>query len=530
MPIRMVDDPDDQSSSNDSGGGGGRSNFPGGGGGGGLFALLPLLLGLFRSKLGIVAIIGIAAFFFFFNKGGCSLGGGGGITDAISQFTKGGILDPNQFKKADIYEPLTEEPGKNALPEAVSLLKFAPERLNQGQQGSCVAWSSAYGARTIVEATSTGENPDAIKFSPSFLYNQIGLDGCQGSYIIKAMEFMQKYGALPLSEFEYTDQDCQRQPNNQQMQEANNYRIRSFTRLTDGDNVDKLNITAIKEHLAKDAPVVIGMMVGGTFMQDMMGQEIWHPTDEDFNQQGFGGHAMCIIGYDDRKEGGAFQVMNSWGKDWGQNGVAWIRYGDFKQFVREAYGMDPMPKKGDAANKAMECSIGLFNNAAKNYIPLNFKGSNVFENNTTIAKGTKFKIEIKNSVECYLYLFGAETDGSSYVLFPYIAPGETNSKFSPYCGITGYRLLPRGKILMADSIGNKDYFAVVVSKQPLDYVKLNAAISQGNGSYDDKVNNALQQMNSKTVRFSNTNEGTMYFKADVGDEGVVGCVVEINKE
>lgn len=528
MPIRMVDDPNDQQQNvpdNDDHGGGRGPNFPGGGGG--LFSLLPLLLGLFRSKLGIVVIIGIALFFFLGRGGGCNMGG---IGNAISQFTKGGILDPNEFKKADIYEPLAEDDGKNPLPEAVSLLKFAPERLNQGQQGSCVAWSSAYAARTIIETTSTGKEPNTTAFSPSFLYNNIGLEGCQGSYIIRAMEFMQQRGALPLSEFAYTDQDCSRMPNNQQMQEASNYRVRSFTRLTDGDNISNLNIRAIKEHLAKDAPVVIGMMVGGTFMQDMMGQEVWHPTSEDRSQMGFGGHAMCVIGYDDRKDGGAFQIMNSWGPEWGVNGIGWVRYNDFKYFVREAYGIDPMPKKGAAANRAMECSVGLYNNEQKQYIPLSFKGSNVFENSIPIQKGTKFKIEIKNSVECYLYLFGAETDGSSYVLFPYIKQGEMSSKFSPYCGITGYRLLPRGMSLMADSIGNKDYFAVVVSKQPLDYIKLNQSISQSTQrTYAGKLNEALKQINSQTVRYNNTKEGTMYFKADVGDDGVVGCVVEINK-
>ncbi len=98
----------------------------------------------------------------------------------------------------------------------------------------------------------------------------------------------------------------------------------------------------LKEHLAKDAPVVIGMMVGGSFMQGMMGKQMWAPTDEDRTQAGFGGHAMCVIGYDDRKQ--AFQIMNSWGPEWGENGIGWVRYADFKEFVREAYGVDPMPK------------------------------------------------------------------------------------------------------------------------------------------------------------------------------------------
>ena len=46
----------------------------------------------------------------------------------------------------------------------------------------------------------------------------------------------------------------------------------------------------------------------------------------------------------------------------------------------------------------------------------------------------------------YLYFRTWKDDGSSYVLFPYLKPGETVSKHSPYCGITGYRLFPKGTI------------------------------------------------------------------------------------
>ena len=99
-------------------------------------------------------------------------------------------------------------------------------------------------------------------------------------------------------------------------------------KLTNGESVKNIDLFAIRQHLAKDVPVVIGMMVGGSFMQDMMGQEVWHPTDDDYNMIGFGGHAMCVIGYDDRKEGGAFQILNSWGNQWGQNGVAFVRYNE----------------------------------------------------------------------------------------------------------------------------------------------------------------------------------------------------------
>jgi len=40
------------------------------------------------------------------------------------------------------------------------------------------------------------------------------------------------------------------------------------------------------------------------------------------------GHAMCIVGFDDTKFGGAFEIVNSWGDNWANSGFIWIRYDD----------------------------------------------------------------------------------------------------------------------------------------------------------------------------------------------------------
>lgn len=544
MPIRMEDDPQDQQDFDESktsgGGGGGR-----GGGGGGLMALLPLLLSLFKGggggkKILLLLVAGAAAYFFFFRNG--AGGGGGGVTDVVKNlFSQSGYnFNADTFKKASVYEGLADDNTKNPLPESISLLRFAPERRNQGQQGSCVAWSSAYAARTIVEAASTGQSGNNTAYSPAFVYNQIGLEGCQGAYIQNAMEFMTNKGVVAFNDFPYTDQDCSRQPNNAMMNEASQNRMHGFTRLTDGESPTGISIRAIKEHLAKDAPVVIGMMVGGSFMQPMLGKELWTPTDEDRSQMGFGGHAMCVIGYDDRRVAkyangesytGAFQIMNSWGPEWGNNGVAWVGYADFKEFVREAYGIDPMPKRGAAVNMALECAIGLVKNDDKQYIPLRLRSGNVFETVNTVAPGTKFKMEIKNSVECYTYIFGQETDGSSYTLFPYPSKEDaTKTSFSPYCGITGYRLFPRGKSLVPDNVGNKDVFAIVVTKQALDWYAVNNAISKSSGSrYADKVAAALNQNGIGNVRFATGTGGTINFREDGAAQNTVICLVEVNK-
>lgn len=528
MPIRMTDDPKDSNESeyNDNrGGGGGRPNFPGGGGG--LGALLPLLLGLFKGKgIFVLLLLAVGAYFFLGKGGGCNI-----AEVAQTLFSQSGYsFNPNEFNKASVYEGLEDDNNKNPLPEAVSLLRFAPTRGNQGQQGSCVAWSSAYSAQTILTAAATGADPNSIVFSPSYLYNQIRLDDCQGSYIQRAMEAMQRNGGVALREYPYTDQDCNNMPGSGDIQRGRQNVIHGFTRLTNG-NTQTINVRAIKEHLSKDAPVVIGMMVGNSFMQNMMGRELWQPEGMDASQVGMGGHAMTIIGYDDRKFGGAFEIMNSWGKEWGKDGVGWVRYGDFKTFAREAYGIDPLPKTANVAAIPLECTIGLVNNADKRYIPLKSTGKNTFQTVNPIAIGTRFKMEIKNSTECYIYIFGQEMDQKSFVLFPYLPEGQTVSKHSPYCGITGYRLFPKSQSLEADNLGTKDYIAIVASKTELNYNQLNAAISNSNQpTYADKVNEALQSILIPTVNFNSTSNGTIYFKAGANTNKAVAMIVAFDKK
>ena len=527
MPIRMEDDPTDQQEFDDSNTSGGRTT---GGGGGGLLAFLPLILSLFKGggggkKILLLLVAGAAAYFFFFRN---SSGGGGDIIKNL--FSQSGYsFSPEQFKKANVYEGLADDNTKNPLPESVSLLRFAPDRQNQGQQGSCVAWSCTYAARSIVEAASTGQSGNNTAYSPAYVYNQIGLEGCQGAYIQNAMELMTNKGVVAYNDFPYTDQDCSRQPNSALNNKAAQNKMHGFTRLTDGESTQGINVRAVKEHLAKDAPVVIGMMVGGSFMQSMMGKEMWAPTNEDRSQMGFGGHAMCVIGYDDRK--GAFQIMNSWGPEWGVNGVGWVRYADFKEFVREAYGIDPMPKRGAAVNVSFEAAIGLVKTDDKQYIPLKLKAGNIFETVGTVAPGTKFKMEIKNSTECYIYIFGQETDGSSYTLFPYPNKEDaTKTSFSPFCGITGYRLFPKGKNLVPDNVGNKDVFAIVVTKQALDWYAVNNAITKSTQEgYAAKVAGALQQNAVSGIRFATGSGGTINFRTDNTTQNAVLCVVEVNK-
>ncbi len=521
MPIRMKKDANQKRSSTRKPSTSMRSRGRSGGLGMNVISmLLPFLLKKPKLLI-IVAIVGVGAYFFLGK--GCS--SSSLPVDQISQlFSTGNSFNKEAYESIEIYEPLADNIN-NPLPERVSLLKYAPKRLNQGRQGSCVAWASAYAARTILESQRTGNDPNAVRFSPAFMYNQISIDKntCQGSYIKLAMDNMMGVGAVPFNDFKYDDRSCTKMPTPQLKAKAQAYKIKGFQRLTEEDmRFASKEMLAIKQNLAQGSPVIIGMMVGGTFMSKMSGREVWIPTESDYSQRGFGGHAMCIIGYDDYKEGGAFQIMNSWGEDWGKDGIAWVRYTDFKHFNVESYGLYPMGNANDKEESIFKGQFALELNNGKKSIDLVQKGTFYFETTKKVNASDKFKVEFTNNVECYTYIFGEETDGSSYVLFPY------TKKHSPYCGITGTRLFPRDYSMQADNKGDLDKIAVIVTKKPMNYVEMNEKITAMNGmNFEEKVANALADSRETNVRFS----GSKYisFASNSSSQKRIAFVIGIKK-
>ena len=163
--------------------------------GGGIGKLLvPLLVSLFKKnpKIGIALLILGGIFYWYSSKNTGSESGG--VTNIVQTLLSTGLnMDEKVYDKADVFEALADN-VKNPLPERVSLLEFAPSRKNQGQQGSCVGWASGYAARTILYAKQTGKNPNKVRFSPSYVYNQIALEDCQGAYMHNAMNLMLKKG------------------------------------------------------------------------------------------------------------------------------------------------------------------------------------------------------------------------------------------------------------------------------------------------------------------------------------------------
>ncbi len=85
--------------------------------------------------------------------------------------------------------------------------------------------------------------------------------------------------------------------------------------------------------------------------------------------------------------------------------------------------------------------------------------------------------------------------------------------------------------MQPDSIGTRDMMAVVVSKQPLDWYKLNQEISKNpNQDYGQRLNAALSSSLVRNVRFQSSSKGTMEFSVSGNENQVVASIIEIDKQ
>lgn len=212
---------------------------------------------------------------------------------------------------------------------------------NQGREGSCVGWAVGYAARTSYFSgsfTRTNGQPDYANIaSPEYIYNQIKVGSCAaGSYFVTnsrgtgALNLLQDQGVSTWQSMPYSDNGCDVQPTSAQRNEAAQFKIDRFERVTD------ISPASLKSFIAQDIPVIIGISVDMSFYN--LGSNVWRPSPNIHNNS-FGGHAITIMGYDDNRS--AYKIINSWGQRWGDNGYCWISYNELGNALFEAYVIYP---------------------------------------------------------------------------------------------------------------------------------------------------------------------------------------------
>lgn len=465
-------------------------------------------------------------------------------------FATGLDLSQEKYEEIPLSAPILTRSFTN-LPNSYSLKPYAPTPGNQGMQPSCVGWASGYGARTIAFAIKNNWKNDIIKinqntFSPSFVYNQIKANGdvnCKrGSYIADAMKLMNNSGILKKSEFEYSSTNCTAKPNTSSMYKAKSNKILTYERLARWDNPYNL-VGKVKKAIANKNPVVVGM-----FKYGKLGGygELWTPPTIPYG----GGHAMVVVGYDNNKYGGAFEIMNSWGTNFRNGGFFWVRYNDFKKYIKTAYvlieGSDALPNKIDNDTKVipkiknnisgtitLKLSDGtnmqptLSKNVHRNFniVKANKKIKTTYSIDKSYSTGTQFRIYLKSKQRGYVYLIGyGGYDKSINKLYPF-------NNFSPYFNYTNSEIaIPNEDYFIEfDNKAGQDILCVLYSKEKLD---INSILSSVKLSSLDFVTAMKKTLNYKMFKGQditfNTNEISFNATSSSLTSKVVPIFISIN--
>lgn len=216
---------------------------------------------------------------------------------------------------------------------------------NQRETGSCVAWATSYyGLSTIYNRKfniTTSEGKYAHAFDPWYTYSLVNQltkrnDECDnGLRVSDALKLLEEIGPKKML-FPPYNYYCNENWEVGKLEDM--YGYLSPYQLASSNYEDPKNYKTtelIKTEIDKYGfPVVVTLGNYSKSSLNSVGSDgIFRPVYQPRN----GGHAMTIVGYDDFKNGGSYRVVNSWGKEWGDDGYCWIKYSDFKKYGDGAY-------------------------------------------------------------------------------------------------------------------------------------------------------------------------------------------------
>lgn len=253
----------------------------------------------------------------------------------LSQFPMGYIRDPEDkrdYKFSSIATGLSE--GTLNFPLQVDHTPEMTPVKDQGQLGSCVSFAVS----AMKEYQENKEQEEELAkgkrgkskvydYSESWIYwNCKKIDPWpneEGTSIRYAMKVLQKIGVPTEKAWPYVDVGDIGEPKNWADLIARWALIDSYWRI---DNLEELKAALI------EGPVPIG--VPCFYEIFFVGSDGYVPYPANPNGI-YGGHAICAVGYDDKKQ--LVKFKNSWGTSWGDNGYGYLPYSYINDFLWDAW-------------------------------------------------------------------------------------------------------------------------------------------------------------------------------------------------
>ncbi|MFD2147867.1 C1 family peptidase [Mucilaginibacter antarcticus] len=399
-----------------------------------------------------------------------------------------------------------------------------------------MAWSGAYCGRTIIEAIKnnwTDRNYiTANAFSPAFLFRLLEPNDavCKGGANVEdAFSLMKNRGAIPFSALPV---QCVSNLTAEQLSLAANAKIKDFVRLFDIGAAENLKVQSVKKSIAEKNPVVIAIRVAPSFQT---ARNCWLPVETP--AANMGGHAMCVVGFDDNMYGGAFEIQNSWGQTWGNMGYIWIRYADFANFVKYAFEfVDPPIIAPNVTDLSGEIKLALAGNTE---MPANLLVSTrglkvvsanktaqpltIYKTNGAYTAGTNFRIYLSNDQPAYVYAISSDLSNEITRIFPY----EDGISAALSYKKNAVAIPDEDHFIQFDDKPGTDFLCVLYSKNELNINQLIKQVSTQTGTFNEKVFKAL---GDRLVAPADINFSTdkIAFKGISKGKEVIAMMVELD--
>ncbi len=443
----------------------------------------------------------------------------GTFKPSYAQYRTGCKLDKEKYATVPLAAPLMRGDYRK-MPSSVSLRKYAPIPKNQGAYGTCVGWSAAYAARTVLYAKQKNmTNPLLVTqnaFSPFFLYERakttLDINCQEGTSLVTGLKVMKDVGAIKFNDF---SDGCGKRVTSEHVTNAREFRVKDFRRLFESET-EPYKVKLVKKSISQKKPVIIGMQCCTESFLNARGKEVWIKNPkEDLNPEG--GHALTVVGYDDKKYGGAFELMNSWGTLWGDNGFIWVKYSDFQRYCFEAYEMIvPQPRQTALSGKVKFTLSAGFDMEAE------FKNG-YYSVTKPYFSGTLFRIYISNNEPAYVYAFTSDMSRRNSMIFPY------KEGISPYLGYSNNNVaIPNEDLyIKMDNTQGVDYFCVLYSAEKLDIQDIMRKVEREQGDFYTRVQKVIgnKVISQDEIRY--TRDGSMSFQGISKYGKVVPIVVAI---
>ena len=217
------------------------------------------------------------------------------------------------------------------LRESVDMRGWCSSVEDQRQLGSCTGNAIAGAYELLLNKEVPAKFVDLSRLY--IYYNARLLEGStsedEGAYVRDAIKAVQQYGICTESCWPYNIEKFSIKPDAICYDDGKLRNIKNYYRVLGlGDILDALN---------NYMPVVFGMKVYSGF-NDLEYSKDFILSLPGTDEQPIGGHAMCFVGYDLKRE--LVLARNSFGADWGMKGYCWLPFKYVTEQIMDSWIFD----------------------------------------------------------------------------------------------------------------------------------------------------------------------------------------------